>query len=50
MIGVDWDHLTKTQEIYRITAPGHKGWSDRVDTENGNYDYLLGADVGHSLY
>ena len=43
--GVDWDHKTRTKDIYRITAPGHKGWSRNVDSELGNYDFLLGIDV-----
>ncbi|KAG8213000.1 hypothetical protein J3R82DRAFT_11387 [Butyriboletus roseoflavus] len=43
--GLDWDHLTQTRAIYRITSKRHKGWSSRVDSELGNYDYLLGNDV-----
>ncbi|PPQ82627.1 LOW QUALITY PROTEIN: hypothetical protein CVT26_001438 [Gymnopilus dilepis] len=43
--GVDWDHKTRTKDIYRITAPGHKGWSRNVDSELGNYDFLLGIDI-----
>lgn len=46
LIGVDWDHKTKTKGIYRIISPEHEGWSRNVDTELGNYDFLLGADVG----
>ncbi|KDR76242.1 hypothetical protein GALMADRAFT_247535 [Galerina marginata CBS 339.88] len=45
--GVDWDHKTKTKAIYRITAPGHRGWSKNVDSELGNYDFLLGIDIDH---
>ncbi|KAF8910672.1 glycoside hydrolase family 13 protein [Gymnopilus junonius] len=45
--GVDWDHKTRTNAIYRITAPGHKGWSRNVDSELGNYDFLLGIDIDH---
>ncbi|KAH9481377.1 Alpha-amylase [Psilocybe cubensis] len=45
--GVDWDHKTKTKGIYRIVAPGHKGWSRNVDSELGNYDFLLGVDIDH---
>ncbi|KAF8575962.1 glycoside hydrolase family 13 protein [Ramaria rubella] len=40
--GVDWDHLTQTQGIFRIEGKGKKGWSKRVDKELGNYDFLLG--------
>ena len=43
--GVDWDHRTQTQGIFRITGNGKKGWSRRVDTELGNYDYLLGKAI-----
>ncbi|KAG5734948.1 Glucan 1,4-alpha-maltohexaosidase [Termitomyces sp. T112] len=45
--GVDWDHKTREKRIFRITGPGHKGWSRRVDRELGNYDYLLGVDIDH---
>lgn len=44
-LGVDWDQKTKTKAVYRITEPGHRGWSRNVDTELGNYDFLLGVDV-----
>lgn len=39
------DQRTKAKGIYRITGEGHSGWSQNVDKELGNYDYLLGADV-----
>lgn len=42
-VGLDWDHRSKKNAIYRIA---HKPWSPNVDQENGNYDYLLGIDVG----
>lgn len=45
MAGLDWDVLTQTSGIYRISGQNHKGWSTQVDTELGNYDYLLGIDV-----
>jgi hypothetical protein len=44
--GVDWDQRAQKREVYRIVGKGHKGWSPNVDKELGNYDYLLGADVG----
>lgn len=49
--GLDWDELAQTKGIFRISSEIHKGWSRWVDTENGNYDYLLGIDVrrGFSL-
>jgi hypothetical protein len=45
-VGIDWDHRTQKRGIYKIVGRGHKGWSPNVDNERGNYDYLLGADVG----
>ena len=42
--GVDYDSLTDTHAIFRITGKG-KGWSQGVDSENGNYDYLLANDI-----
>lgn len=42
--GVDYDNLTGDNCIFRIVGPG-KGWSQGVDGENGNYDYLMGNDV-----
>ncbi|KAL1949454.1 hypothetical protein VTO73DRAFT_8335 [Trametes versicolor] len=45
--GLDWDHRTRTKGVFRITGPGHQGWSRWVDTELGNYDYLLGIDIDH---
>ncbi|KAJ7756441.1 glycoside hydrolase family 13 protein [Mycena maculata] len=45
--GLDWDHRTRTKAIYRISGPGRKGWSQNVDKELGNYDYLLGIDIDH---
>ncbi|KAA1467518.1 glycoside hydrolase family 13 protein [Dentipellis sp. KUC8613] len=46
--GLDWDHQTKTQGVYRIFSDTHPGWSRNVVDELGNYDYLLGADIDHS--
>lgn len=45
--GVDWDHKTRTKGVWRITSEKHEGWSEWVDNENGNYDYLLGIDIDH---
>jgi alpha-amylase len=47
--GLDWDELTQTNGVFRISSEIHKGWSMWVDTENGNYDYLLGIDVRPSF-
>ncbi|EJF64974.1 alpha amylase [Dichomitus squalens LYAD-421 SS1] len=45
--GLDWDHKTRTKGVWRISSDKHKGWSEWVDRENGNYDYLLGIDIDH---
>lgn len=40
--GVDYDNNTKTNGVFKFT---NKTWDWQVDTEYGNYDYLMGADV-----
>lgn len=40
--GVDWDDTQKRGSVYLIDG---KSWEDSVDGENGNYDYLMGADL-----
>lgn len=40
--GVDWDERTKKKAIYKFYG---KHWDEDVDKENGNFDYLMGADV-----
>lgn len=45
--GLDWDELAQANGVFRISSERHKGWSRWVDTENGNYDYLLGIDIDH---
>ncbi|MDO4594007.1 MAG: alpha-amylase [Tissierellia bacterium] len=45
--GVDYDDLTKTSAIFRIMGDG-KYWNKGVSNENGNYDYLMNADIDHS--
>ncbi|WP_455137542.1 alpha-amylase [Thermophilibacter sp.] len=41
--GVDWDERTRLQGVFLFEG---KHWDDAVDrAENGNYDYLMGADV-----
>ncbi|KAH6913114.1 alpha amylase [Coprinopsis sp. MPI-PUGE-AT-0042] len=47
--GLDWDQKTETKGVFRITGPGHQGWSRNVDNELGNYDYLLGVDPPRSI-
>lgn len=40
--GIDWDENTATAAIYKFYG---KHWDESVDKENGNYDYLMGADI-----
>ena len=40
--GVDWDENTKKTAIYKFYG---KHWDESVDKENGNFDYLMGADI-----
>lgn len=42
--GTDYDDATKRSGIFRIQGE-NKYWSDGVDEENGNYDFLLGNDL-----
>ena len=42
---MDWDAKTRKKGVYRIVSDKHNGWSQFVDKELGNYDYLLGIDV-----
>ena len=43
--GVDWDDKQKKNSIYLFEG---KEWDKDVDPENGNYDYLMGADIDFS--
>ncbi|PLN83441.1 alpha-amylase [Aspergillus taichungensis] len=45
--GIDWDQSREEQTIYRIDGPG-KRWADDVSKENGNYDFLMFADLDYS--
>ncbi|MFC3928911.1 alpha-amylase [Streptococcus caprae] len=44
--GLDYDALHEETGIYQIVGD-NKGWADQnqVDTENGNYDYLMFDDI-----
>lgn len=42
--GVDWDQNNQENSIFKFRGIG-KGWDWEVDTENGNYDYLMYADL-----
>ncbi len=43
--GVDWDDRRRRHEIFQFEG---KEWDGEVDRENGNYDYLMGADLDMS--
>lgn len=40
--GTDWDAIRDEEGIYKFFG---KEWSKHVDKENGNFDYLMGADL-----
>lgn len=40
--GTDWDEAGKRNGIFRFEG---KNWNRETDGENGNYDYLMGADL-----
>lgn len=40
--GVDWDDIERKNAIFKFYG---KNWDQDVDCENGNFDYLMGADV-----
>ncbi|GKZ67977.1 hypothetical protein AnigIFM50267_002533 [Aspergillus niger] len=49
--GVDWDDAQQRKAIYKILDPSRpdKNWAQDVGTdENGNYDYLMFADLDFS--
>lgn len=43
--GIDYDNATKETAIFSILNEYGEGWEEVVDTEKGNFDYLMGADV-----
>lgn len=43
--GTDWDEATKRQVILQFHG---KDWDKNVDSEHGNYDFLMGADLDMS--
>ncbi len=45
--GVDYDKLTNRRGIFQIVGED-KSWSDAVDDENGNYDFLMFANIDYS--
>ena len=40
--GTDWDEAGKRNGIFKFAG---KNWNRETDSENGNYDYLMGADL-----
>ncbi len=42
--GTDYDVSQKKKGVFQIVGEG-KGWSQGVDDENGNYDYLMFSDI-----
>ncbi len=45
-LGVDYDAKSGRTGVFKITSDRKRGWNKFVSKELGNYDYLLGADVG----
>lgn len=45
--GVDWDEIEKKKAIFKIRGE-NKDWSSSVSEENGNYDYLMNANIDHN--
>lgn len=47
--GVDYDNLTGESGVFQIKGDG-KDWApdDAVDSEHGNYDYLMYADIDYA--
>jgi alpha-amylase len=43
--GVDYAHDLKENAIFSIQNEYGEGWEEVIDTEKGNYDYLMFADV-----
>lgn len=40
--GTDWDEAAKKKGVFRFVG---KNWNRETDPENGNFDYLMGADL-----
>ena len=45
--GVDYDTITGDKGIFRILGE-NKGWNWGVSHDNGNFDYLMFADIDHA--
>lgn len=46
--GTDWDAENEKSAIFKIVGENKKGWSESVDDEGGNADFLMFADVDYS--
>ncbi|PGH35400.1 alpha-amylase [[Emmonsia] crescens] len=46
--GVDYNARNKKKGIYKILGPDNKDWARDVSKENGNYDYLMFANLDYS--
>ncbi|BCS26228.1 alpha-amylase [Aspergillus puulaauensis] len=45
--GVDWDNIRQEKAVFK-TRGYDKGWATDVSNENGNYDYLMFANLDYS--
>lgn len=45
--GVDWDNIRQEKAVFK-TRGYDKGWATDVSKENGNYDYLMFANLDYS--
>lgn len=45
--GVDYDNQAKENAIFSIQNEYGEGWDEVIDTEKGNYDYLMFCDIEH---
>ena len=46
--GTDYDAASHTNAIYKLTGPNKPGWAPDVDSELGNYDYLMFSNLDYS--
>ena len=44
--GTDYNNINQKTAIYKMTGDG-KNWDQSVDDENGNYDYLMFANIDY---
>ncbi|WP_186575990.1 alpha-amylase [Aquibacillus kalidii] len=45
--GTDWDERSHLKNVFKFRGTG-KSWDWEVDSENGNYDYLMYADIDYN--